>query len=202
MHALQRVNVVVILVQMLIRLQMVHVLRLDHLEQVVALRGRQRILESVRGHELRSSADDLFWGFIMGARGDQRALGASLVHHELTLQLDSGFLELGEAFLFEELPDFILGEARTTGDQFALLVIQAVTESRDRRSVIVPERAKESDAKGSLEGLARLLVLMLDVRRAPILHASLTMVGRLVDCEDVLLADKRQRSDVLAAAQL
>ena len=116
--------------------------------------------------------------------------------------MHSSFLELCEAFLFEQLPDFVLGEARATSDQLALLVIQAVTESRDRRSVVVPERAKESDAKGSLEGLTRLLVLMLDVRRAPILHASLTMVGRLVDCKDVLLADKRQRSDVLAAAEL
>ena len=45
-------------------------------------------------------------------------------------------------------------------------------------------------------------MFMPDVSRAPILHAGLTMIGRLVNSEDVLLADQRQSSDVLAAAEL
>jgi len=78
----------------------------------------------------------------MSAGWHQSALGASPVHKEFSLQVDRSFLELLEAFAFEQLPDLLLGQVHTSGDKLPLLGVQAVIEAGNGCSVLVPQRAQ------------------------------------------------------------
>jgi len=140
-HSLQGVDVVRVVVfgEHLATLHVVQVLTFDHFEQVVPLRGRQFLFEGVRVDQLRSILDDLLLAFIMRTRRHESALRAATMHHKLALKVHCGFLELREAFLLKHLPDFLLAEALATRDQLTLLTIEAVTEARDGRSVVVSE---------------------------------------------------------------
>ena len=76
----------------------------------------------------------------MGAGRDEGALGASPLDQEITLQVYRRLLQLLEALPLQQLPDLLLGEVSVAaGHYLSFLLIQAVVESGNWGSVLVPQ---------------------------------------------------------------
>ena len=91
------------------------VLGFDHFKKVVTLAGREHFFEFGRVHYLVCILHDLILTFVVLTGRYEGALRTALVHHELTLQIHSCFLQLVKAFLFQEFPDLLFGQALTLG---------------------------------------------------------------------------------------
>ena len=103
------------------------------------------MLKALSVDNLGSIRSQFFNAIVVLAWRNKCALGAPSLNHEVTLKLYRSLVELIKAFLFEQLPDLLLGEALGSCDEFTLLRIKTIAESWHWRLELVAKWLEESN---------------------------------------------------------